>query len=171
MTNIGDFQVKNSGITLVELIIVITIVGVLAIALGLGFSDWMGKYKVESQTNELYADLMDARVRAMQNNRVHFVVLAAKSYSIVEDTSPSPDGNGKREADNDTQILAKNTTYTLNASLSPSAAEFSFNRRGLISHTGNVRLDSTVNPDYDCIVLAATRINMGKWDGANCDAK
>ena len=31
------------------------------------------KYKVEAETKQLYADLMDARGRAMQRNRVFFV--------------------------------------------------------------------------------------------------
>ncbi len=164
---------KNSGMTLIELVVVITIIGILIIALGLGFSGWTGKYKVESQTNELYADLMDARVRAMQKKRVHFVVLSPTSYSIVEDTSPPPDGNGIREADSDTLILDKDTTYTLIPGLSSGATEFSFNPRGLISDEGNIRLDSTVNPDYDCIVLSATRINMGLYDKdtGECNAK
>ena len=164
---------KTSGMTLIELIIVISIIGILLVVLGLGFSGWTGKYKVESQINELYADLMDARVRAMQKKRVHFVVLTPNSYSIVEDTYPPPDGNGKREADSDTLILDKDTTYTLIPGLSSGAADFSFNPRGLISDEGNIRLDSEVNPDYDCIVLSATRINMGLYDRDNgeCNAK
>ena len=163
---------KNSGMTLIELVIVISVIGILIIALGLEFSGWIGKYKVESRTNELYADLMDARVRAMQKKRIHFVVLADESYSIVEDTFPSPDGNGTRE-DSDTLILEKDTLYTLIPSLSSGTAEFSFNPRGLISDAGNIRFDSTANPDYDCIVLSATKIDTGLYDAdtGECNAK
>ncbi|NOY39152.1 MAG: prepilin-type N-terminal cleavage/methylation domain-containing protein [Nitrospirae bacterium] len=164
---------KTSGMTLIELVVVISIIGILLVALGLGFSGWTGKYKVESQTNELYADLMDARIRAMQKKRVYFVMLAPTSYSIVEDTYPPPDGNGRREADSDTLILDKDTTYRLIPKLSSGTAEFSINNRGLLSDTGNIRLDSEVSPDYDCIVLSATRINMGLYDKdtGECNAK
>ncbi len=164
---------KTSGMTLIELVIVISVIGVLLVALGLGFSGWTKKYKVESTTNELYADLMDARVSALQKKRVHFVMLSPNSYSIIEDTFPSPDGNGRYETDSDKLLLDKHTTYTLIPAFSSGSSEFSFNPVGLISVEGIIRFDSEVNPDYDCIVLKATRINMGLYDKdtGECNAK
>ena len=56
---------NGSGITLIELIIVISIIGVLVFALGFSFQDWNAAYKIESQIKELHSDIMRARVMAM----------------------------------------------------------------------------------------------------------
>ncbi|MDI6744207.1 MAG: prepilin-type N-terminal cleavage/methylation domain-containing protein [Thermodesulfovibrionales bacterium] len=54
-----------AGITLIELIIVISITGVLVFALGFSFQDWNAAYKVESQIKEMPSEIMRARVMAM----------------------------------------------------------------------------------------------------------
>jgi prepilin-type N-terminal cleavage/methylation domain-containing protein len=170
----GKVMVRNEGITLIELIIVISIIGILVVALGFSFQGWIGGYKIESQIKELYVDLMNSRARAMQRNRTHFVdlpVVQPKQYTIYEDTNPVPDGNGILETASDASILQKNMDYTIIPAMSFGVRRFSFDKNGLVSNNGTIRLSSTVTPDYDCIVLFATRINMGQWNGTDCIAK
>jgi prepilin-type N-terminal cleavage/methylation domain-containing protein len=185
--------IKNQGITLIELIIVISIIGILAVALGFEFTGWMGGYRVESQMKEMYVDLMNARARAMQRNRVHFVrLLNATSYTIYEDdsdgTSKVPDGDGTLQTGTgsgaDTRILppltspeaAKPVEYNLrwNSSDISTPVNLTFNTKGLATTLGTISVfvdrdgdgERDFEPDYDCIVIASTRINMGKWNGS-----
>jgi prepilin-type N-terminal cleavage/methylation domain-containing protein len=48
---------KDNGITLVELLIAISIVCILAVALGFEYADWVGRYRVETQIREMHLDL------------------------------------------------------------------------------------------------------------------
>ncbi|PKL51554.1 MAG: hypothetical protein CVV37_05855 [Nitrospira bacterium HGW-Nitrospira-1] len=155
---------KNKGITLIELLIVIAIIGILIIALAFSFEGWTGKYRVESQIKEMYADLMNTRVKAMSRNRVHFVTIAANQYTIHEDTAPAPDGNGVQDV-NDTQLPGfpkTNLRYGLAWALALGGDTVTFSTQGTTTALGTICAYTTFDPDYDCIVISPTRINMGK---------
>jgi prepilin-type N-terminal cleavage/methylation domain-containing protein len=180
---------KNSGVTLIELLVVVSIVSILIIALGFSYEGWMGNYRIESITKELYFDLMDARSRAMSHNRMHWAVLEDQQYRIVDDTHPlrpdgKPGGNGIRDAQ-DLQVLPQQTpplpppppkryeyNYQLSAVGQGMPQVIAFNTRGLISWTPAVpdmtfRFISTRDPDYDCIMIEQSKMWMGKFDTAN----
>src|SRR4030042_6482895 len=82
----GDYWINRNGVTLIELIVVVSVIGILVIALGFSFEGWMSKYRVESQIKEMYTDLMNSKASAMQRNRMYFVSLTTTRYTIYEDT-------------------------------------------------------------------------------------
>jgi len=173
-------MMKDRGITLIELIIVISIIGVLLIALGFSFEGWMGGYRVESQTKEMYVDLMNARARAMQRNRVHAVDFpSAAQYRIREDT----------DEDNVTDSILpsypKTVQYNISWSWSGASNQYrvNFDNRGIVQPESNPLggticisgSSPTTSPDYDCIKISQLRINMGKLStqisaGGACNA-
>lgn len=163
---------NTAGITLAELLVVIAVIGILVAAFGFSFDGWRERYRVEGEVKEMYADFMNARARAMQHGRVLFVNVPASSsmrYEIYEDTSPPPDGDGTLDA-SDTRILNRETQYTVDVSdlhLGAGVTTFSFSRDGIVSAAGAIRFINDGTPDYDCIRLEATRINMGVWDGGS----
>jgi len=155
------------GMTLIELMTVVAILGVLLVVLGFSFQGWLAKYRVEDQTKRLYADISDARARSMQKKRMTFVRLDANRYRTFEDTNTAPDGNGALDLAADTAVADTNTAYTIDPTMT-----FSFDREGLASFTGSIRLVSTnLSPDYDCITVQTTRIRIGRFDGAICQEK
>lgn len=160
----------QEGITLVELIVTISIVAILVAAFGFSFAGWREKYRVESEVKEMYADFMNARARAMQRGKVHFVnVPTSNLYQIFEDTNPAPYGDGVLDG-SDTLIDEEETFYTMDAS-DLGVTTFSFNRDGIVSDSGAIRLVRDEATDYDCVALDATRINMGVWNGSACEAR
>jgi prepilin-type N-terminal cleavage/methylation domain-containing protein len=161
---------NEHGMTLVEMLIVASIIAIVAIAMGFTFQGWIGRYGVESESKELYADMMNARTRAMARSRVHCLSItntpsgsAMSTYVVREDA----DGNGA--CDSDLAGYPKETKHRILEE--PSQLEF--NRDGLVNSVALVRFDApgVEGADYDCIAIERTRINMGAWDGSNCVQK
>ncbi|MEK6691225.1 MAG: type II secretion system protein [Nitrospirota bacterium] len=166
---------KNDGVTLVELVVVITIIGILAVALGFSFQGWLGGYKIEKQAKEMYVDLMNARARAMQRNRTHCVTLATNQYTIKEDMSPPPDGDGDCDDSGDTTVSRKVLDASYPIIWNGSGNEIKFTVQGLINVDKSICSNTDEDADYNCIEISATRVNIGKLTttipaGGDCNA-
>ena len=169
---------NNSGFTLLELLIVGIIIAILLGIAAISGRAWLNKYRVETQTKEMYTDLMNARLRAMQRNRTFFVVMAATQYTVYEDTNPAPDGDGVLQLANDTRFLRKNLDANFALTIPPlvAATSINFDSKGLasippggpINAPQTIRVTAGFNAAYNCIVIELTRITMGAWNGANC---
>ena len=165
----------ESGMGLIELMLVVAILGLMAVILSDSYRAWAERYRVETEVKEFYADLMDARARAMHKNRSHFVGLSGTGteytrYVVYEDTSPGPDGNGVLESTADTKVRDTRPRYAVTTSPA-GTTQILINRDGTLdADTVTIRVSppDIVRADYDCIVLRPTRIKMGRYDGAAC---
>lgn len=156
-----DDKAARGGFTLVEILITLAILGILVVLAVGNFGGMNEKYKVEAETKQLYADLMDARGRAMQRNRMSFVRFSGTGYATYEDTNTPPDGNGALDNAADTRVASVTGTHTITTAL---PGVLNFNRNGIASVTGFIRFSSTAQPDYDCITITATRLKMGQYN-------
>jgi prepilin-type N-terminal cleavage/methylation domain-containing protein len=161
----------RGGFTIVEIMIVIAILGILVVLAVGDFGGMNEKYKVEAETKQFYADLMDARGRAMQRNRWFFVQITAtpSGYATYEDR-PLPDGDGAFDNTADAKVSSVAVRHTISTNLAGGNV-FGFNRNGIANDTGTIRFVSTVQPDYDCITILSTRIKMGQYVGGVCVEK
>lgn len=164
-------MMNNRGFTLTELLVTIVIVIVLIGVAGYSLRGRMMGYKIENQVKQMYADLMNARARAMQQNRSHFVQVTAAAFQIIEDSDESGAINA-----GDRVIITRAWQY-------PSLVfpvTITMNTRGIIESDDIIPPadDTIINfnignnaPDYDCVRLFATRIYTGRMEGANCVVK
>jgi len=165
------------GFTLVEVLSVIFIVGLLMGIAAVNYQSMQKRYTEEKQVKQLYADLLNTRIRAMQHGRDHFVLLANNTtmYSIYEDTSPSPDGDGFFSSATDSLLSTQSiiSAHTLIISV-PTLTIVQFNNKGILSAstpTVSVRINPSVGEEYDCVVIDEIKTGMGKMNGANCIVK
>jgi prepilin-type N-terminal cleavage/methylation domain-containing protein len=162
---------KKKGFTLIEVSIVVAIAGILAGLAFVSFSGLSNKYNLENQVREMYSDLMNARIMAMDKNRSHFMVLAAGNYTVYDDTNE----NGQLNVGTDAQVLAAKVLK--NQMTWTGGNQIEFNSRGLCRTQSTICVYSTMNPAYDCIKVSWTRIIMGKLtmqgvcSSDNCIAK
>lgn len=174
---------NSKGFTLVELLIVIAIMGTLIGIAAFSVSELRARYGVEKTIKDLYTDLMNVRVLAMSRNTPHFVVFAASQYTIYEDTSPAPNGNGLLEAGSDRLVDTKKADpgYTLAYTAGMTGAEtFQFTGKGLVPENviskgtnGNITVSvtTTAAAEYDCLLISQIKLTLGKMNGTNCVAK
>jgi prepilin-type N-terminal cleavage/methylation domain-containing protein len=169
MVRIPDsFCNKVKGFTLIEVVIVITIIGILLAIGTLNFNAWVKKYTIEAQVREMASDLSDARLMAIKMKQRHLVTLNTSGYTF---RSYSSEGDAAG-----IEVFNKRLKYEIKKSDGTSIAGTTF----FISDRGFVE---SINPPtiavglglgsfaLDCIVISAGRVNTGKLNGTTCEFK
>ncbi len=162
------------GLTLIELIVIITIMTILLAIAGVQYHQWQIRYGIESQVRQLYSDLIGARVEAMQQNELYIVrIESSNSYAVYRDEND----NSTYDAGTDTKIEKYSRSglkYPIKWS-DGNVLEFTMNERGLINQNLSLRVTnkdgSLSNAEYDCLNITRTRINLGKYNGTKCENK
>ena len=78
----GRAGTDNAGVTLIELIIVVTVILILSAVAVPGYISWLPRYRLNSATDDLLSVLQQAKMRAIKENA-----------DVVVDFDPNGSGN------------------------------------------------------------------------------
>ena len=177
---------NNKGITLVEILVVMVICGILAGIAAPNLTNLIRKGRIENQARQIYSDLTNTRIMAMNRNMMHFFRISGNSYKIYADTS-NAGANFETYNAGDSQVLERGGpdtvpfTFTSARPVNESMGadrEVRFNARGLVNQQGTICVGGNnvvTQPQSNCVVFRTTKTRLGKIkiqdiiDG-NCDA-
>jgi prepilin-type N-terminal cleavage/methylation domain-containing protein len=172
---------RQSGFTLVELIITMVILGIIAGIAIPSFVVMLPNYHLKSAARDIFSNMQQARMAAIQANRSYSILFdtANQSYTIREDTVPLTTiktvnfsdydsgggityGNGNATEAIDGGSFGDFITYT-HATFPDNIAVFS--PRGLGENTGYVYLANRKGTAYVIGSEISGVIKLRKWVG------
>ncbi len=166
---------NNRGVTLIELMVVVAIIGILIIALAFSYQGWQGRYKVEGAIKTLQTDLMNARAQATQRASTYLVDFQTSTYPNTYRVADDANGNGTIDGGEVLATFPKSVEYAINGGVlltfDSKGLIYSGSPAVLITNPVTISLTSNVNPDYDCVRIESTRINAGQMQGGVCNVK
>lgn len=139
------------GITLIELIVVIVLLGILLTLAVSALDSWRTKASIESDTKRIYALLQKARAIAFSRKADLSVRASSKTICIYNGTN---------------QIECVDLANPFSGSVEVS-------RRGYFSATGSIKYvgSTAVDVHYNCVVVSINRVRVGELDGNSCKPK
>ena len=152
---------RDAGLTLIELMITIAIIGILLSIGTMQFNRYATKSQVESQVNSLYADLQRARTEALYQKRNRYVRVQSTTFSVHSSALSAASGASALFTHAYKHQFASNLGIP---------ATFMFDTHGLLSGTNNsICVEPGNNTGYiDSLIVYTTRIQMGKNNGTTC---
>ena len=133
------------GVTLVELLVVITIAGLLIVAAAPTFTDYTSNARLREAGHALQAEALNARSEAIKRNRVVRVVTSGSTIRVLEAQDPA----------NMTELRSR----TLAGGVTAADATIDFSPRGFV-------VDRSVAPPVE---FAAATVDLG-MPGVTCSA-
>jgi len=168
-----DWQ-KESGFSLVELMVVIGITAILLSIGTLNFSSWQRKSQIERQAREMLADFNSARSESIFRKKRHSIVLNSTATGYVFKRYSSENEN---RTTGGSVLFTKTSSYQYAKEAGASAADQIFQFDILGFNATPADLDTIrINPvdsgaAFDCLVISASRTNIGKMEGGSCVQK
>ena len=169
------YLLMHAGFSLIELVVTISIMGILMTIATLSFNSFQKKSQFESQVREMYADLADARTRAFTQKQVHGIVFKPNSYDMKSYSSEAEYKYTSDAVANGVVLLSKSLKYGITKTNTTTAftdtnSAILFDTTGFTTTATGFTIvvnPVTVSPNLNCLVISASRVNMGKWNATS----
>ena len=132
------------GITAIEMLVVVAIMGLLLGVTIPSFLKWRKSLSIENDVYKIYAFIQQLRIKAFTTKT---------SYTVSASNK---------------QICAGSDCIDLSNDFTGS---ITINERGILSNGSINATDTGYGEHYNCVVSAVVRVRKGKLNGATCEAK
>lgn len=174
-SNSGGIVNTEKGFSLMELLITIAIMGIVMGIATLAFNTWQVKSKIEAQTHEIFTDISEARTNAFTQKKYYGIVFQPTSYVMKSYSSEVEIKNVTAQLANGVVVAGKDLRYGLTkAGADITDTPIIFDTSGFTTSATGFTI--YVNPTsaaaaVNCLVVSATRVNIGKVNGSSCEFK
>ena len=117
---------NRNGFSLVELMLVISIIGILLAISTLNFNNWMTRQNIDREVKEMHADIMSMRQRAIATGQNYDVAFPTAGTLVFRRYSSEAEDRGSEGI----VVQRKSLRYPVTLS---SAGPIEFNERGMTS--------------------------------------
>jgi prepilin-type N-terminal cleavage/methylation domain-containing protein len=158
---------NSRGFTLVELIVVISIVVILSTIATLSWNTMVMKSAVEGQIKAVHAEMMSVRLEALYSKRNRSVVISGNDFKIYSSAVIAG-----------TPVSSRTFKYGFKHNLG-SSNSITFDTSGMantdqgtvcVNAFNETTLFKTTDAAVDSLVISQARINLGKRpEGGTCD--
>jgi type IV fimbrial biogenesis protein FimT len=163
---------REAGLTIIEIIVVIAIIGILSAIAIPGFSAWLPGYRLKAAARDIYSNMQMAKMGAVRTNRTWTVVFSSGTtnyYQVRSDTRVERTVNLADYGSNIT-FGAGNATDDIPGgggapadSITYAADILSFTSRGSASETGYVYIQNGNNDTYGVGTRITGVVILRRW--------
>lgn len=146
---------NKKGVTLIELIVVMVIIGIGAVLLAPNIGTWLPNYRLRSATRDIVSTMRTAQMRAVSTNTPYGVGFDANAYQLYRSSGGLTAEGGVINLPNGVQF--NNNTFPINATLNKPFAQFNTDST---SSGGGVTLQGTKGSRRITVTTATGRVTI-----------
>lgn len=159
---------NSRGFTLVELIVVLSIIAILSTIATLGWNRMVMKSAVEGQVKTIHGDLMSLRLEALYSKRPRSVTFSGKEFKIYSsDVTTGTPVSTRTFSYNFKHNLGSSNSVTFDTSGMANASQGTV----CVNAFNETVLFQASDAYVDSLVISQARINLAKRpEGGQCNA-